>query len=288
MPLSNVSASISPTARASNAPTRIHYSVTAAEVAQLPEQQRNAFKLLVGLALREDVSGIAALKRLAGVSNPEGLPAGHEAIGRETLEKVANAFSAAGHPLTSAHVNEFKANRKMGGGSELGPDTAKALADVVTGEAEPPADYTRVSFRGVTLSRRSVVMLERAEAISRSLGGPGRFEFAQGSYHPGVGKSGHTHDGGGAVDVSVKGTSSAERAAMVSGLREAGFAAWSRGNGDGMSPHIHAMAIGDRQMTPQARNQIDEYFDGGDGLVGDARDGNRALGRPVPDWAKRR
>ncbi|MHB8875326.1 MAG: hypothetical protein ACYC8T_16700 [Myxococcaceae bacterium] len=266
---------------------RIHYYLTKDEVAALPEQQRNAFKLLVGLAKRQNVAGIAELKQWAGVSNPDGLAKGHEAIGRHTVEAVAKAFAAAGHPLTTEHVNAFKANRKMSGGSELGPDTAKALLDTVRGAMKPPDDYTRVSFRGVTLNRRTVSMLEQAEAISRSLGGPSRFGLTQGSYHAGVGKSGHTHDAGGVIDISVYDRGPAERAAMVTALRRAGFAAWSRGPADGMSPHIHAVAIGDRQMTWQAHHQVDEYFGGGDGLVGDRADGNRDLGRPIPDWARR-
>lgn len=266
-------------------PQRVQYLLTAEQVSRLPEEQRNAFKLLTGLANQQDVAGIRDLKRWAGVGNPAGTPAGHEAIGPETLAKVAAAMRSAGQPLTKEHVNEFKANRKLTCGSELGPTTAKALLAEARRHMGPPDDYTRVSFRGVTLNRRTVSMLEQAEATSARLGGPARLSFAQGSYHAGVSKSGHTHDGGGAVDISVAGTSSRTRAVMVRALREAGFAAWSRGEADGMSPHIHAIAIGDRQATPQAKHQVWEYFNGGDGLVGDRRDGNRDLGRPIPAWA---
>lgn len=268
-------------------PQRIHYAITRTQLDALPEEQQQAFALLLGLAQQQDVAGIAEVKRLAGVGNPAGLPAGHEAIGPETLAKVAALFRHAGHPLTREHVNAFKANRGLTGGSTLGPTTAKALLDEVRGGTEPPADYTRVSFRGVTVNRRTQVMLQRAEARSRQLGGPASFALTQGSYHAGVSKSAGTHDGGGALDVSVAGRSAASIAVMVRALREAGFAAWSRGPADGMSPHIHAVAIGDRHLSASARHQVWEYFQGGDGLVGSRLDGNRALGRPMPAWARR-
>lgn len=137
------------------------------------------------------------------------------------------------------------------------------------------------------MNRRTLVLLERAEAISRRLGGPSRFSLTQGSYHHGVSKSAHTHDGGGAIDVAVGGLSTRTRDVIVRALREAGFAAWSRGPADGMSPHIHGIAIGDRQATPQAWHQVSEYFHGGDGLIGSRADGDRRLGRPVPAWALR-
>lgn len=286
MPVTSI-ASVATRAAAAAPPPRIHYAITREQVNALPEERRQAFALLVGLAQQQDVAGIAELKRLAGVGNPAGLPPGHEAIGPETLAKVAALFRQAGHPLTREHVNAFKANRHLTGGSTLGPTTAKALLDEVRGAAEPPADYTRVSFRGVTVNRRTQVMLQRAEARSRALGGPSSFALTQGSYHPGVSKSAGTHDGGGVVDVSVEGRSASSISTMVRALREAGFAAWSRGPADGMSPHIHAVAIGDRQLAPVARNQVWEYFQGGDGLVGSRPDGNRAVGRPAPAWARR-
>ena len=143
-------------------------------------------------------------------------------------------------------------------------------------------DYARVRFRGVVMNSRTRNMLLRAETFARNLGVRVPLRLAQGSYHRGVRASGHTHDGGGALDVSVRGMSRRTVLLTVKAMRMAGFAAWSRGFTDRLSRHIHAMAIGDRQMTPQARRQVAEYFAGGDGLAGRRPDGDRSIGRPVP------
>ena len=156
----------------------------------------------------------------------------------------------------------------------------------------PKSDYRRVQYHGVTMNVRTRELLQRAEKISRSLGGPSSFALSQGSYHKGVGASAGTHDGGGAMDVRINGYSKATADKMVKAMRMAGFAAWRRGVNDGLPPHIHAEAIGDRQETQVAKNQVHEYFRGGDGLKGNRRDIHLTsvghnIGRPVPAWAKR-
>ena len=95
------------------------------------------------------------------------------------------------------------------------------------------------------------------------------------------------HDGGGAVDLRVGGLSRATQLKFVKALRMAGFAAWSRGHNDGFAPHIHAVAIGDREASAPAKSQVREYFHGGDGLVGNHADYDAAVGRPYPSWAKK-
>ena len=158
--------------------------------------------------------------------------------------------------------------------------------------AAPKSDYRRVRYDGVTMNVRTRELMQRAERISRSLGGPSRFALSQGSYHPGVGASAGTHDGGGVVDVRIGAYSKATADKVVKAMRMAGFAAWRRGVNDGFAPHLHAVAIGDRQAAPLAKSQVHEYFRGGDGLRGSRRDIHltsvgHSLGRPVPAWAKR-
>jgi hypothetical protein len=73
---------------------------------------------------------------------------------------------------------------------------------------------------------------------------------------------------------------------VVVALRKAGFAAWERTTSDGFSSHhIHAIAIGDLEAAPLAKEQVQDYFDGKSGLKGHGPDRNAALGRPYPDWA---
>ena len=150
----------------------------------------------------------------------------------------------------------------------------------------PPQDYQRVKYDGHTVNERTRVMLERSEKFLGEMGYQKKIDLMQGSYHRGVSASAGTHDGGGAIDVNTKGLTHREIDKLVKSLRMAGFAAWSRDRSNGMVPHIHAIAIGDKEMVRGARSQVDAYFAGRSGLVGNAPDGNRDVGRPFPDWAK--
>ncbi|MGH2542146.1 MAG: hypothetical protein ACRDIB_05100, partial [Ardenticatenaceae bacterium] len=99
----------------------------------------------------------------------------------------------------------------------------------------------------------------------------------QGSYAPGLGASFGTHDGGGAVDIWVVDPDDRsllldDIPQMVTALRQSGFAAWFRPEDmlyDGMYAHIHAIAIGDADLSEDARAQLDGsygYFAGQNGL----------------------
>lgn len=141
---------------------------------------------------------------------------------------------------------------------------------------QPPEDYSRVNFNGSILNQRTVFMLQHAQAL---YGGPidllGR-GLTQGSYNAGgVALSFGTHDGGGAVDISVRNVPVDwsirwdDIPVMLQALRTAGFAAWYRDEANDMTPHIHAIAIGDAELSPAARLQLDGrygYFRGFDGL----------------------
>jgi hypothetical protein len=111
----------------------------------------------------------------------------------------------------------------------------------------------------------------------------------QGSFHSGTSASAGTHDGGGAIDFKTTaiGMSDKQIRTMVEALRRAGFAAWRRAAPAWSPDHIHAIAIGDRDLSSEARAQVREYFAGGDGLSGSAPDPHSAIGRPIPAWAKR-
>jgi hypothetical protein len=101
--------------------------------------------------------------------------------------------------------------------------------------------------------------------------------ITQGSYHSGVEASFGTHSGGGAVDLSVlrRGTYTVlwdDIEPVIRALRAAGFAAWLREYGE-LHPdspiHIHAIAIGDRELSPAAQEQLTGeagYFRGFSGL----------------------
>jgi hypothetical protein len=151
---------------------------------------------------------------------------------------------------------------------------------------QPPDDTTRVKVgEGMILNQRTVWMLEHAQQLY-----DGSVDFmqaiTQGSYHAGVSASFGTHDGGGAVDMSVRDPNDwghivyEDMDAIIQSLRQAGFAAWLRETGDlyADSPiHIHAIAIGDPDLSEAARTQLtgaEGYFRGFNGLPVDP---------PLPD-----
>lgn len=145
----------------------------------------------------------------------------------------------------------------------------------------PPEDYERVDLGYATLNERTLFMLDNAERVYISLTGDEinfRQRISQGSYNAGgVSASFGTHDGGGAVDISVRSfvdwsVMEDEIPLMVESLRVAGFAAWLRRPGDYIYDwpiHIHAIAIGDAELSADAAAQIDGefgYLYGYDGL----------------------
>jgi peptidoglycan hydrolase-like protein with peptidoglycan-binding domain len=123
---------------------------------------------------------------------------------------------------------------------------------------------TRVDTGGIVINTRTKSMLTEAQRLlGRSL------VLDQGSYNPGGDPtSAGTHDGGGVVDVSVQGMTTATRTAVVRGLRQVGFAAWFRTPSQGDWPfHIHAAAISDTDLSPAAQHQVGDYYLGRNGLA---------------------
>lgn len=123
--------------------------------------------------------------------------------------------------------------------------------------------YERTTHDGKTVDRYTDYNLHLAE---ERLGYP--LTIVQGSYHPGVGASAGTHDGGGVVDLAPWDWQSKVRV-----LRELGFAAWHRPARRGVWPeHIHAVLIGNTKLAPLAKQQVSAYRNGRDGLAGNGRD----------------
>ena len=127
------------------------------------------------------------------------------------------------------------------------------------------------------LNARTLAMLQVAQQMYE---GPGDImRITQGSYRDAVEASFGTHAGGGAVDISIRDPRNEsmflwnEAEAMVQALRYAGFAAWFRDAGDlgeGSPAHIHAIAVGDAELSEAAREQVTGeggYFAGMDGLI---------------------
>lgn len=149
------------------------------------------------------------------------------------------------------------------------------------------------TFYGARVNTRTRTMLVAADKAV-----PWSLRLAQGSYCGLVkarcaAASAGTHDGGGVVDVSVKGMSTTRRWQTVKALRTVGFAAWLRSPsqcGGCWVTHIHAVAIGDTDLWQRNgaytnRDQVADYYVGRIGLSGHKRDNTPARYRmPFTTW----
>ncbi|MGC4788061.1 peptidoglycan-binding domain-containing protein [Micromonospora sp. DT178] len=136
-----------------------------------------------------------------------------------------------------------------------------------------------VTLRGFLVNTRTRAMLLEAE---RLLGR--QLSITQGSYNTGVGASAGTHDGGGALDLSVSGLSSTTRTDVLRRLRTVGFAAWLRTPSQGdWGYHIHAIALADTDQSTGAQNQAGDYYLGRNGLANRGPDDGPAVS-PKRTW----
>ncbi|MQA77359.1 MAG: peptidoglycan-binding protein [Streptosporangiales bacterium] len=123
----------------------------------------------------------------------------------------------------------------------------------------------RSTMDGETVNARTAAMIKEAEGKAGE-----NLTLTQGSYTSETGASAGTHDGGGAVDISISGVSDVD--GTVTALRQVGFAAWHRTPAQGFDHHIHAVAISDTDMSPEAQAQIGDYYKGLNGLAGHGAD----------------
>jgi len=153
---------------------------------------------------------------------------------------------------------------------------------------KPIDSYKRVVVNGQTLSQRTLAMLAHAKELYG-----GEFDItdsaiSQGSYTSAVSSSLDTHAGGGALDLSftqhdMETVLQTDIEAIIKSLRTAGFAAWVREKNelyDDSAVHIHAIAIGDKELSASAEAQLTGeagYFRGKSGLP------PAVYGTPEPD-----
>jgi len=128
----------------------------------------------------------------------------------------------------------------------------------------------KTTIDGKTLNQRTAEMfaLWQFNALTD-------YFVVQGSYNAGgVSQSAGTHDGGGALDLSVFGLGDLpQKKWHVKQGRLAGFAAYYRPTIPGLwNEHIHAIALADPEMSSGAASQCVEYRAGGDALKGSAPD----------------
>lgn len=131
---------------------------------------------------------------------------------------------------------------------------------------QPSNNYTIQNVNNFKFNKRTLDMLNYAASLyGGSIDITGN-DITQGAYSGGVPLSYSTHLGGGAVDISVYDKSGErwrireeEIGPLLAALRVAGFAAWYRPpdfEGNYEAPHIHAIAIGDKDLSNEALNQV--------------------------------
>ena len=158
--------------------------------------------------------------------------------------------------------------------SNTPPVTPTTEAD---GCRKPSDNYEHISINGFALNQRTYDMLVYASSLYGGVIDITGQAITQGSYTSAVEASFGTHAGGGAVDLSVMvpGTYTIHKddiEPLIRALRLAGFAAWYRDFDalyEGSPVHIHAIAIGDQELSPAARDQLTGphgYFNGNNGL----------------------
>ena len=142
---------------------------------------------------------------------------------------------------------------------------------------KPSNNYDRITINNHILNMRTFEMLEYAASLYGGEIDITGSAITQGSYTRAVEASFGTHAGGGAVDLSVLAPGTwtileEDIEPLIRALRLAGFAAWYRDFDDlypGSPVHIHAIAIGDLELSLAAREQLagpHGYFWGFDGL----------------------
>lgn len=143
----------------------------------------------------------------------------------------------------------------------------------------PNDDYSIIRINKRKLNQRTFDMLTYAASLyGGSIDITGN-DITQGSYNDRVPESYFTHWGGGVVDISVYDKSGErwrikeeEIAPLIDALRVAGFAAWYRPSdyeGNDSPAHIHAISIGDEELSNEALNQVTGscgYFRGFEGI----------------------
>lgn len=157
------------------------------------------------------------------------------------------------------------------------PTPSQTSTPEPAGCRKPAEEYTRIEVNGWTINQRTLTMLAHAQELYGGELEITGYAITQGSYHDNGSFSFGTHLGGGAVDLSVmrRGTYTVlwdDVDPLLRALRAAGFAAWLREYGEVYpdSPiHVHAIAIGDRELSAAAEAQLSGpagYFRGYSGL----------------------
>ncbi len=126
--------------------------------------------------------------------------------------------------------------------------------------------WDHVTFRGVTLEKRTVAFILAVEA---DLGH--KLTMIQGSYNPGISASGGTHDEGGVFDCWD--VFNSHPLVIQKCLRKhGGFGFYRKAIPNLWNEHIHCGVLGETDMSPTLAAQVPDYRNYLDGLASHAAD----------------
>jgi len=127
------------------------------------------------------------------------------------------------------------------------------------------------SWRGVAVCTCMPALLDDLAAGTPTLP---RLTPVKGSYSPGGDASAHTHDDGGAVDLSIAGWTAAQVWQLLKEARARGLVLWHRTAAQSFTPHAHGIVAGCPHLSGLADPvvgtaawQIKEYRAGRNGLA---------------------
>jgi hypothetical protein len=145
------------------------------------------------------------------------------------------------------------------------------------------AEYEVRWVNGQRIAGRMNLLLSLA---GRDLGFSLLDRVTQGSYNAGgVGASAGTHDGGGAVDLSVTGLSDSAIWKVLTVLRTRGLIAWDRKAWQGPWPrHIHGIDRGATDRSWSASAQVADFARGLNGLANKGPDDGPKVSVPVMNY----
>lgn len=146
--------------------------------------------------------------------------------------------------------------------------TRAAMRAWATAEEEPvPAQTERIAFRGGLTCACVVAIIPVVEGRLKAAGIiKNSVDFFQLGYRDDVEQSAGTHAGGGAMDVKQYST------AALKIWRECGVAMWHRTPAQKFIHHGHGIVIGCPHASSGAKDQVDDYRAGRNGLANDGRD----------------
>lgn len=255
------------------------------ELKRLSVEARRALRIL--LLIGRDPARLAEVQRRLKVRPRQGV-GGVVPVDRTGARRLLDWADEYGISFTNKGLSRLQRHMQIGdvrSSQERLRLIAELLGEWILAEDEPEHDYQRVyatlGERRALLNRRTASMLGRLQTYLGSAP-----ELLRGSYEgDNRDRGAHPHQGGGVVDLAWGDGSPQDWDRAVAVLREAGFAAWFRDR-EG-NPHIHAIAIGDRDLSAAAAWQTKSYFQGRDGRSRSGPDPHGHLEITLPAWVRK-